>query len=64
MVETRRDKSMKAHLVQMVRMSDGVHLATDVWLPDGPGPFPVLLTRTPYHRAGALGSARTYTDWG
>jgi putative CocE/NonD family hydrolase len=55
---------MKAHLVQMVRMSDGVHLATDIWLPEGRGPFPVLLTRTPYHRAGALCSARTYTDWG
>ena len=31
---------------------------------DGPGPLPVLFTRTPYHRAGALGSAKTYTDWG
>jgi putative CocE/NonD family hydrolase len=55
---------MKAHLVQKVRMSDGVHLATDVWLPEGVGPHPVLLTRTPYHRAGALQSARVYTDWG
>ena len=28
-----------------VEMRDGVHLATDVYLPDGPGPFPTLVTR-------------------
>jgi len=33
-------------------MSDGVRLATDVWLPDGPGEFPAILVRTPYHRIG------------
>jgi len=32
----------------MVEMADGTHLATDVYLPDGPGPWPVLLYRTPY----------------
>ena len=26
-------------------MRDGVHLATDVYLPEGPGPFPTLVTR-------------------
>lgn len=55
---------MKAMLFQKVPMPDGCPLATDVWLPDGPGPFPTLLTRTPYHRAGAAGTARTYTGWG
>lgn len=35
-----------------VAMGDGVHLATDVYLPRGKGPFPVILTRTPYFRAG------------
>jgi predicted acyl esterase len=34
----------------MLAMSDGVHLATDVYLPEGDGPFPVILTRTPYHK--------------
>ena len=34
----------------MVPMSDGIALATDVWTPAGPGPFPTLLVRTPYHR--------------
>jgi putative CocE/NonD family hydrolase len=34
----------------MISMSDGVSPAADVWLPDGAGPFPTLLVRTPYHR--------------
>ncbi|HUT52352.1 MAG TPA: CocE/NonD family hydrolase [bacterium] len=32
----------------MVPMRDGVKLATDVYRPAGPGPFPVVLTRIPY----------------
>lgn len=36
----------------MVPMRDGVHLATDVYLPAGDGPFPVLLERTPYDKRG------------
>ena len=41
----------------MVRMRDGVKLATDVYLPsrDGapaPGKFPVLIERTPYGKEG------------
>ena len=55
---------MKSLIYQRVPTADDVHLATDVWLPDGPGPFPVLLTRTPYHRAGALGKAREYAGAG
>lgn len=31
-----------------VPMRDGVHLSTDLYLPEGCGPWPVLLTRTPY----------------
>ena len=31
-----------------VAMRDGVRLSTDVYLPDAPGPFPVILIRTPY----------------
>jgi len=34
----------------MVAMSDGVKLATDVHLPAGKGPFPVILERTPYNK--------------
>lgn len=32
----------------MVVMRDGTHLATDVYLPEGDGPFPAILTRMPY----------------
>jgi putative CocE/NonD family hydrolase len=34
----------------MVTVRDGIRLATDIHLPDGPGPFPVVLERTPYGR--------------
>jgi hypothetical protein len=30
-------------------MRDGVRLSTDVYLPEDPGPFPVILIRTPYN---------------
>jgi len=32
----------------MVTMRDGVHLASSIYLPPGEGPWPVVLTRTPY----------------
>lgn len=31
----------------MVPMRDGARLATDVYLPDGDGPFPAALVRLP-----------------
>ena len=31
-----------------VRMRDGVHLSTDLYLPRADGPFPTVLVRTPY----------------
>ncbi len=37
----------------MVPMRDGAKLATNVYLPRGDGPWPVLLTRTPYNKNGA-----------
>jgi predicted acyl esterase len=39
-------------LTEMVPMRDGVHLATDVYLPQGDGPFPVILVMTPYNKDG------------
>ena len=33
-----------------VPMRDGVHLATDVYLPEGTGPFAAVLYRTPYEQ--------------
>jgi len=38
-----------------VPMRDGVKLSTDVYLPDAPGPFPVILIRTPYGNNVAAG---------
>ncbi|MBC7286603.1 MAG: CocE/NonD family hydrolase [Armatimonadetes bacterium] len=35
---------------EFVQMSDGVRLATEIFLPDGSGPWPVVLARTPYGR--------------
>ena len=37
-----------------VAMSDGVKLATAVYLPAGEGPFPVILSRTPYNKRRAV----------
>ena len=39
----------------MVPMSDGIDLATDVWLPEGEGPWPVAMARTPYNKDGIKG---------
>src|ERR1700691_1604298 len=43
--QVRVDRSVK------VGMRDGVQLAADVYRPDIPGRFPVLLQRTPYNRS-------------
>jgi uncharacterized protein len=42
----------------MVPARDGVMLATDIYRP-GPGPFPLLLERTPYDKSAASRSERT-----
>jgi len=46
----------------MVPMRDGVRLATDIYLPAGPGPFPALLERTPYGRDAPARRERTLAD--
>lgn len=38
--------------LSMVSMRDGVRLATDCYLPEGDGPFPVVLARSVYGRKG------------
>ncbi|MCC7535150.1 MAG: CocE/NonD family hydrolase [Deltaproteobacteria bacterium] len=58
-------------LQERLAARDGTELATDVYLPEGAGPFPVLLRRTPYGRAvdtglvegtGSLGYALVSQD--
>jgi predicted acyl esterase len=49
----------------MVEMSDGVHLATDVYLPRASkGPLPVIFSRTPYNRAKMENFARVQATHG
>jgi uncharacterized protein len=48
----------------MVPMRDGINLATNIYLPEGDGPWPVVLTRTPYNKNGADNSASTYNSRG
>ena len=46
---------------------DGVRLSTDVYLPDGPGPWPCVLIRTPYSNNDAVKKvplARTFAAAG
>ncbi|MDP6778663.1 MAG: CocE/NonD family hydrolase [Candidatus Latescibacteria bacterium] len=55
---------MQYRLCQKVPTEDRIQLATDVYLPDGPGPFPTILVRTPYHRVGQFGGAGAFVSRG
>ncbi len=48
----------------MVPMRDGVKLATNVFLPEGQGPWPVVLSRTPYGKDRGAGDAANITKAG
>ena len=48
----------------MVPMRDGVRLATDVYQPDGEGPWPTVLIRTPYNKHGVKGLSGEATKRG
>ncbi len=55
----------QAAQTHMLPMRDGVRLATDVYLPEGEPPFPVILIRTPYGKnalkaIGEEGARRGY----
>jgi putative CocE/NonD family hydrolase len=43
-----------------IPMRDGVVLRADIYTPEGPGPFPALLYRTPYSKADAAVSYDTH----
>ncbi len=51
-----------------IESRDGVDLATDVYLPDGDGPFPAILTRLPYGKTEPYcnmpGTAKRWTAGG
>ena len=44
-----------------VPMRDGVVLRADVWRPQGTGPFPVLVYRTPYGKSAAQTDYATFS---
>jgi hypothetical protein len=49
----------------MVAMRDGVRLATNAFLPEGEGPWPTIVTRTPYGKDGRFGArSSSYTGAG
>ena len=54
------------HKTEMAPMRDGVHLATDYYLPAGRGPWPAVVVRTPYNRKTIkqAGVARGYMSHG
>lgn len=56
---------LRAVQTEMVAMSDGVKLATDVYVPQRGGPqFPTILLRTPYNKIGNQPTAATVALFG
>ncbi|MFO1015258.1 MAG: CocE/NonD family hydrolase [Caulobacteraceae bacterium] len=54
------------HEEVFMTMRDGLKLAANVYKPAGPGPWPVIVSRTPYLKdvASANATAKRYTDAG
>lgn len=48
----------------MVPARDGIELATEVHLPEGAGPWPCVLARTPYNKQGLRSTARKFVERG
>jgi putative CocE/NonD family hydrolase len=57
---------MRLRVNQPVAMRDGVRLSADLYLPEGDGPFPTVLMRTPYDNSqpGVEQHARRLADAG
>jgi len=66
--EARTAYSVKIEFNQRVAMRDGVELSVDIYRPDVPDKFPVILTRTPYNksteRGNHLGLGRYFASHG
>jgi predicted acyl esterase len=58
------EKSKSQTIESMVAMQDGTELATTVYRPEGPGPFPVIVARTPYNKDGLKGDATKFVRQG
>src|SRR5436190_6650683 len=60
--EPSQGAAMRLERDVMVPARDGVRLATDIYLPVGAGPFPVILERTPYDKSAPSRSEITAAD--
>src|SRR5581483_3416690 len=49
---------VKRELDVRIPMRDGVTLSADIYRPDSPGKFPVILVRTPYDNGSGNNSAK------
>jgi putative CocE/NonD family hydrolase len=63
---TRTSKAEQLYDVRVERnvlipLADGVTLASDLHLPDAPGPFPTLISFYPYRKDDIIGSFSAYT---
>ena len=63
---TQQTYEAKIEFNRRVRMRDGTELSADVYRPDAPGPFPVILSRTPYTKTSSstLKIARYFVSHG
>lgn len=55
--------SVRAKQTRSMRTRDGIRLDADVYIPEGTGPFPVLLMRQPYGRAIASTVVYAHPTW-
>ncbi len=55
---------LKAEFNRRVTMRDGVELSADIYRPDAPGKFPVILSRTPYTKPSAYETAKHFVPHG
>lgn len=61
-------RPLPPHTEEFATMRDGVKLAANVFLPEGKGPWPVVVERTPYGKDGGIqelvGGSERYTSRG
>jgi predicted acyl esterase len=55
---------IKIDFNQRVMVRDGVELSADVYRPDAPGKFPVILSRTPYLKSSVYTYAKSFVPHG
>ncbi len=55
---------IKVEFDRWVTMRDGVKLSIDIYRPDAPGKFPVILSRTPYTKPSAYETAKNFIPRG